>query len=366
MLNPEGILTWLETHVQGMRRSRMKTLAAIVPAAMELCGVGLLALGRAMRTNTTAKHNIKRVGRFLGNASLESQAIARGIFTAFAPAKGRVVVLADWTDVANAKLLVFALPCNGRSIPFFTKVVPKDPGEGALIRAENEALEALGHLLEDRRDDIVMVADRGFGNQRWLGTVVAQGFHYVQRLSSVFFAETEHFIGNLREMNLRRGKRVRDWGWGTIGEDEAIEGRLVTAYDKKAKEPWYLVNDLKQPQATEIVTLYRQRWWIETLFRDKKNRDWGLGLSAVKLKDYRRYERLFYTVALAFIFLTAHGAAAEQEGFDRGLKANTRKIRVINLLRMGYHFIKQRGENLDYALDALRHKVTLQQAPNWG
>ena len=208
----------------------MKTLAAIVPAAMELCGVGLLALGRAMRTNTTAKHNIKRVGRFLGNASLESQAIARGIFTAFAPAKGRVVVLADWTDVANAKLLVFALPCNGRSIPFFTKVVPKDPGEGALIRAENEALEALGHLLEDRRDDIVMVADRGFGNQRWLGTVVAQGFHYVQRLSSVFFAETEHFIGNLREMNLRRGKRVRDWGWGTIGEDEAIEGRLVTAY----------------------------------------------------------------------------------------------------------------------------------------
>ena len=102
------------------------------------------------------------------------------------------------------------------------------------------------------------------------------------------------------------------------------------------------------------------------MFRDKKNRDWGLGLSAVKLKDYRRYERLFYTVALAFIFLSAHGAAAEQEGFDRGLKANTRKIRVINLLRMGYHFIKQRGENLDYALDALRHKVTLQQAPNWG
>jgi len=133
-----------------------------------------------------------------------------------------------------------------------------------------------------------------------------------------------------------------------------------------SKDPWYLVTDLDQSEATGVVTLYRQRWWIETLFRDKKNRDWGLGLSAVKLKDYCRYERLFYIVALAFIFLTAHGAAAEDEGFDRGLKANTRKIRVLNLLRTGYHFLRQRGEHFDLALAALRRKVMLQEAPNWG
>jgi len=30
-----------------------------------------------------------------------------------------------------------------------------------------------------------------------------------------------------------------------------------------------------------------------------------LRLSAVKLKNYRRYERLFYIVSLAFIFLAA-------------------------------------------------------------
>lgn len=366
MLSPQRILAWLETNVKDMRRSRMKTLATIVPAAMELCGVGLLALGRAMRTDTVAKHNIKRVGRFLGNGAVESEAIAQGIFNAFAPEQDRVLVLADWTDVANAKMLVFALPCNGRSVPFFTQVVPKKAGDGTLVRAENEALEALGAICSDRRDDIVMVADRGFGNKRWLGAVVGQGFHFVQRLSCVFFAETEHFIGNLRELNLRRGKRVRDWGHGTLGEAESIHGRLVTAYDKKAKEPWYLVTDLDEVEAEEVVKIYRMRWWIETLFRDKKNRDWGLGLACVNLKDYRRYERLFYIVALAFIFLSAHGAAAEAEGFDRGLKANTRKTRVINLLRIGYHFIKQRGEDFDCALAALQKLATLKEAPNWG
>ena len=365
MLSPQRILTWLETNVNGMRRSRIKTLSHIVPAAMLLCGVGLHTLGRGMRTGTTAKHNIKRVGRFLGNNAVESAALAQGLFDAFAPRHGRVLILADWTDVANGKLLVFALPCNGRSIPFFTKVVPKHAVEGALIRAENEALEVLGVICRVR-SNIVIVADRGFGNQRWLGAVVRQGFHFVQRLSCVFFADTEGYIGTLRDLDLRRGTRVRDWGHGTVGEDEAIEGRLVTAYDKKAKEPWYLITDIEDAGTHEIVNVYRRRWWIETLFRDKKNRDWGMGLASVHLNDYRRYERLFYIIALAFIMLTAHGAAAEADGYDRGLKANTRKTRVINLLRMGYHFIRSKGDNIEYAMAALRDMLYRQVAPNWG
>lgn len=365
MFSPTTILPWLEENVKGMRRSRMKTLAAIVPAAMELCGVGVLALGRSMCTPTTAKHNIKRVGRFLGNTCVEGLAIASGLFDAFAPKEGPVLVLADWTDVINGKLLVFALPCNGRSMPFFSKVIPKQAGEGGMIRAENEALHALKQIC-CTRSNVIVVADRGFGSQRWLGTVVEQGFHFVQRLSCVFYAETEYHIGGLKEINVRRGKQIRDWGHGTIGEDRAIVGRLVTAYDKKAKEPWYLVTDLDEASAPEVVSIYRRRWWIETLFRDEKNRDWGLGLATVNLKDYRRYERLFYIVALAFILLSAHGAAAEAQGFDRGLKANTRKIRVINLLRMGYHFIKRKGEQIDFAFEAMRELVTRQQAPNWG
>lgn len=365
MLNPTEILTWLETNVKGMRRSRAKTLSAIVPAAMAFMGVGVLSLGRAMHTATSCKHNIKRVNRFLGNAAFEVEALASALFEAFAPTSGQVLVLADWTDVANGKLLVFSLPANGRSIPFFTKVVAKAPGEGTLIRAENDALEAI-HRICRSRADVVIVADRGFGNQRWIPKVEALGMHFVQRVSGVFFVETEGYIGKLDELNLRRGKRIRDWGYGTLGEDEAIKGRLVTAYDPQAKEPWFLITDLRDVPLNDIVNTYRRRWWIETTFRDSKNRDWGLGLANVDLKDHHRYERLFYIIALAFIFLTAHGAAAEEQGFDKGCKANTRKIRTINLLRMGYIFIAQCGPALEFALDALRTLATRKTAPNWG
>lgn len=67
MLSPVDILPWLEANVNGVHRSRLKTLAAIVPAAMELEGVGVLALGRAMAGPVSGKHNNKRVNRFLGN-----------------------------------------------------------------------------------------------------------------------------------------------------------------------------------------------------------------------------------------------------------------------------------------------------------
>ena len=99
MLSPDEILPWLKENVKGMRLSRLKTLAAIVPAAMELCGVSVHSLGRAMNTQTTAKHNIKRVERFLKNAGVECAALAQAIFDAFAPKEGPVLVLADWTDV---------------------------------------------------------------------------------------------------------------------------------------------------------------------------------------------------------------------------------------------------------------------------
>lgn len=365
MLSPDTILTWLKCNVNGIRLSRMKTLSDVVPGAMHMRGVGTHDLGRLMPSGTSAKHSIKRVNRFLGNAKLECTAIAKGIFDAFAPKRDRVLVLADWTDVTNGKLLVFSMPCNGRSIPFYTKVVPKNAGKGVLKQAEMDGLKELERIC-DNRSEVIIVADRGFGNKRWLAEVRALGFHFVQRLSSVFHVDTERYIGALGEMDLRKKAKARNWGRGTIGEDQVIKGMLITTYDPKAKEPWYLITDLDDIAAEDVVKIYRQRWWIETTFRDGKNRAWGLGLDVVNLKNYKRYERLFYIVALAFIFLSAHGAVAEMNGFANSLKANTRKTRVLNLIRTGNLYILRHGANLNKATRALRKLATLTNAPNWG
>ena len=65
MHDPSNIVTWSEENVEGMRRSRMKSLASIVSGAMQ--GSAVLTLGRAVEGPALAKHRIKRVDLFLGN-----------------------------------------------------------------------------------------------------------------------------------------------------------------------------------------------------------------------------------------------------------------------------------------------------------
>lgn len=91
-----------------------------------------------------------------------------------------------------------------------------------MIHAENEALEALRRICRNRVH-IIIVADCGFGNQRRVSQVKQQGFHFVQRVSGVFSAEVEKYIGTLSGMNLRRGKRIRDWvpvSWEKTGSSQ--------------------------------------------------------------------------------------------------------------------------------------------------
>ncbi len=70
---PHVIFRWIEENVKPMRRSRQKTLAAIVSAALRLNGTGVLALGRGLPGRTTAKHAIKRVWRFFSNPRVECE-----------------------------------------------------------------------------------------------------------------------------------------------------------------------------------------------------------------------------------------------------------------------------------------------------
>ena len=356
MYDPNKILAWLEENVQSMRRSRAKTLAAITSGAMCLQGTGVLALGRAMQGGTAAKHRIKRVDRFLGNVQVEVQAVNEALFEQFCPKTGAVIVLADWTDRGDFQQLVLAFPCNGRAIPFYWITIEKGDGsgqhEGLMIEAEQMALDALERMCGDTIQPII-IADRGFGNSRWLEDIAKRGWLFVQRLACNRGVEVEGYIGSLSELGIRRGWRSRDWGWGTMGDKQWGPIRLVTVFDRDAKEPWYLVTNIAEEHPAKVVRLYKQRMWIEALFRDLKNRNTGLGMDHVRLTQTGRHDRHFLIVALAYILLFAFGAAAESAGLGEKLKANTVTERVLSLARIGNYFLQTAQIPIACAIAAL-------------
>jgi hypothetical protein len=333
-----------------MRQSRRKTLAAVVAAAMQMKGVGVLALGRAMAGEVGAKHCIKRVWRFLRNESLECDEVSRALLDALMPARGPVVVLVDWTDLSPFQQLIFALPRDGRALPFLGRTAAKT-GEGEMVRAEKDALATLASLAPPGRQ-LVLVADRGFGHTRWLHDVQNWGWGFVQRIAGPLTAELPDYYGPVAGLNIPRDGRVRDWGWGTLTDASPRRVRFISVFSEEAKEPWILVTNLDLP-APEVVRIYQRRMWIEAAFRDWKNRNWGLGLDACRLSRPERHDHLFVVLALAYVFLSAFGAAAETLEVDRLLKANTANERVLNLARLGNYFLQLAQCTIDFALEAL-------------
>lgn len=278
MLSPRKIMTWINNKVKSMRKSRKKTLCALVAAAMRRCGAGVLALGRAMSGRTTAKHSIKRVWRLLRNGSVETAEVHKAIFFGTRPKRGAIVVLADWTDLHPHKSLILSLVRDGRSVPFYSSTVPVSCGEGGMASVESGALGFLSTLVEDGRE-VIIVADRGFGHGRWVGEVESCGWSYVQRLSGNMTVYTQEHYGLLSELDVVRGDKPRALGLGTMSEKNPFTGRLIVVWADGADDPWYLVTDL-QLSAGAVVSLYRKRMWAEATFGDLKEREWGLGLKS--------------------------------------------------------------------------------------
>ncbi len=360
MFGPRKIMNWFDQNLQVVRRSRRKTLAHIVAGGMKMKGVGVLALGRAMEGPALAKHRIKRVDRFLANEDLEGLSIAKALFNVLRGGEKHPLVLVDWTDRHAFEQLVLSIPRDGRSMPFHAITVKstkfKPETKGVLLEAEQQILGDL-HAMCPPNVTPIIVADRGFGNERWIGDVAKWGWQFVQRLSKQHYLETEEFIGTIPELGIRRGARPKDWGWGTMGDDKNVKKtrfRLITVFHRDADEAWYLITNIGDMAPWKIPAIYAKRWYTETMFRDLKNRKWGLGMDEVKLTTVQRTTTHFIVVMIAYLLLCAFGAFAETQNFGEQLKANTESNRVLSLAAIGNHFIEFIGRTtIKLAMDKL-------------
>jgi hypothetical protein len=352
MLDPKQIISWLDEKVNGMRRSRLKTLSALVSAALLRCGIGVLSLGRSMKAQTSAKHCIKRVWRFLRNPSVEIPAVHQALFIEAARSGGSLVVLVDWTDLHPYRILVMAVARDGRALPFWSKTIRKSSGKGQMVRAEKLAIDFLT-TVSCSVGHVTVVSDRGFGNSRWISSLQENSFLFVQRLSKAMTVCNSEYYCKLSELPVIQGQASKSFGRCTFGEGNPLSATLVAVWARDSAEPWYLaVNKEDIPEAA--VDMYRKRMWIEAMFRDLKSTKWGMGLDEVRLSEPVRHDRHLLIIFLAYDLLVAYGAVAEKRGLAERLKANTVKARVLSLASIGFLTIKMVRCSINSAFMQLR------------
>ena len=113
---------------------------------------------------------------------------------------------------------------------------------------------------------------------------------------------------------------------------------VVCVHAKGMSEAWCLATSRADLRAAQVVQIYAKRFRIEETFRDTKDLRFGMALKATHIKDPLRRDRLLLLAAITQALLTLLGAAAEDVGLDRMLKANTVKRRTHSLFRQGYYW----------------------------
>jgi Transposase DDE domain len=163
---------------------------------------------------------------------------------------------------------------------------------------------------------VTILADRGFGDVKLFEFLESLGFQYVIR-----------FRGNIQVSAADGETRLAaDWV-GKGGRARKLHDAEITAAHLAARD-----GSLAAP---EIIKLYSKRWTIEPSFRDSKDLRFGMGMSALRIDNPQRRDRLLLLNAFAILLLTILGAAGESLGMDRQLRTSTVKRRVHSLFRQG-------------------------------
>jgi hypothetical protein len=235
----------------------------------------------------------RRLERLLSTEAAVFQPLQRAwvrlVLRLFAPGRGRVPLLLDWTwHRDRCRSLWVMLPVGGRAVPlaFFLAPVALG-GKGAQRAFEDRALTQLRDWLPRRRR-FILIGDRGFGSRDRLRFLQGLGFAAILRINGDAQIPVEGQWRALADLRPALGAR-RQWQQVPLGKLNARKRiavnvvavrqpllapkRVLTNKGKPTgkttdETTWFLITDL--PLSVDVVALYQLRMQIEESFRDYK------------------------------------------------------------------------------------------------
>jgi hypothetical protein len=333
--------------VWDLRRARC--LAVLVVGLMRSKKLGVAEIGRCLPTPTTAKHHIKAVDRFLGNAKVDLTPLWQALLTLAAGRPHQLPVLLDWSDLGNGfEVLRASVSYGARSLPVAWATTKKGHYGRSRNVFETNLCRVIKALLPPEVRPII-VADRGFTRASFFRALTQAGIGFVVRVRKDVHLMQGRGRGPLENRSIRRGQ-TRDLVDARYGEDARLPIRCVITLGwgsarKVPTHPWYLVTNLgaESLSAEEVVRAYKKRMRIEQGFRDDKSLRFGFQLRSVHLTTPERYDRLFAIATLSLLLLVNIGALVEKRGWHRTFKANTDPARTHSLFHLGLAYFDSLG-----------------------
>ena len=331
-----------ELFADDLHARRVLSLANGVTGVLRAATLSVHAIGEgyAEVARTKPRFGVKQVDRFLSNTAIDVARLTPSWAKFVIGVRKEIVVALDWTEFDkddHATICAYVVTTHGRATPLTWKTVRKSNLAG---RRNDFESEIVGRLHDAIPSDVAvtLLADRGFGDQKFYALLESLGWDYVIRFRGAILVEDEAGKQKPAESWVPKSGRATKISPARVTNDRAAVPAVVVVHQAKMKDAWCLATSLAERTAAEIVALYGKRFTIEETFRDTKDLRFGMGLSATHIGVAGRRDRLLLLAAIAHALLTLLGAASEKAGMDAYLKVNTAKKRTHSLFRQGAYW----------------------------
>ncbi len=322
-----------------LHAKRIASLAGATLGVMAAASLAVAMIGQALAQarGLVTKHAVKQVDRLLSNNGIDVwDSFGRWVPHQMSGRKEALVAM-DWTDFdhdSQSTLVLSVVTGQGRAAPLLWLTVWKEEIATRRNDYEDACLRRLAELMPPGCK-VTILADRGFGDQKLFAYLGELGFGYVIRFRGNIHVTAEDGESKPAAEWVGRGGRARKLCHAQVTAKGRQVGAVVCVHAKGMKEPWCLAASDPEATAAVLVNHYAKRWTIEPQFRDTKDLRFGMGLSATRIGEPTRRDRLLLVSAFAVALLTLLGAVGESLGMDRLLKSNTSKTRTHSLFRQG-------------------------------
>lgn len=211
----------------------------------------------------------------------------------------KILINIDFTsDRDDFLILCASVMLGGNAVPIYFSIrnYPKRKNQHNQKKMELAFIKALRHILSDKYQ-YILVADRGFGNDRFIQNCLDNGFDVLVRLQPNMMVKTEGQQGIIEEIITQDGVyscHIICWN----------KSYKIIRHSKHEKV-WYLLTNLSTINSLDSTIVYANRFKIEKLFQNLKSS--GFDIEKSKIKKYDRFKRMLFLSCFAHSILVLLG-----------------------------------------------------------
>jgi hypothetical protein len=210
-----------------------------------------------------------------------------------------VLIALDFTSDRDDFLILTASAVIGKdSVPIYFSMrnYPKRKNQMNQKKMELAFIKALRHILSDKYK-YILLADRGFGNDRFVEYCTKNGFDLMIRLQPNMTIKANNKQGIMEDILSEDGVHscyFKNW-----------KKTYNVIRSTRENESWYIITNANENRSIELKDAYKNRFSIERVFLNLKSA--GFEIEKSKIKKYDRFKRMLVLCCFSYCIITLLG-----------------------------------------------------------